>query len=570
MKKVVILVMCFSILFMPFAVYASNTYVINSKASTSKSCSIKTKPNEQGDYIEPGITHWLDPGDVVTLIDGESPVKSTNSACSSSYYPVLFKGLKGYVCGDFINFDTNGKFDEEFKNAGFPSSYWLSLNSLKERHPNWKFTAYITNVDWQTAINAESAVEYNSSSNTYWSRSYIHSTNPRYLSKAEGSYNSATGTYNAMETGEWYAANADTVAYYMDPRNFLNDRDIFMFESAYANQSRQSKEVISALFSKTAHSPYVDDFYDAATAGGNNISSVMLGTRSRLEVGGSKLSNAANGSRGYYNFYNIGSLSSCSNPVACGNNFAQGKGWTTARTAIIGGASFIYNSYVQKEQKTIYFQKFNTTLNGNLYAHQYMTNIEAPKNEASMMYQAYVDANKLNDYTEFFIPVYNNMPNESNDLPNTEEKAPSEDKTPTYDDIPTVIARSGYIISGNYLRNISNGTTTEQISSNLKSKGNVTVSIANKSISATQNLVTGDTITINNGSRAISYQIAINGDTNGDGKVTASDYVKVKNHIMGTGLQGVYQLAADANGDGKISASDYVKIKNYIMGSGSI
>lgn len=57
------------------------------------------------------------------------------------------------------------------------------------------------------------------------------------------------------------------------------------------------------------------------------------------------------------------------------------------------------------------------------------------------------------------------------------------------------------------------------------------------------------------------------GDVNGDGKITPADYVKIKNHIMGTStLSGNALKAADMNGDGKITPADYVKVKNIIMG----
>ena len=63
----------------------------------------------------------------------------------------------------------------------------------------------------------------------------------------------------------------------------------------------------------------------------------------------------------------------------------------------------------------------------------------------------------------------------------------------------------------------------------------------------------------------------IYGDVNGDGKVTAQDYVKIKNYIMSsTELSGSYKLAADVNNDGSITAVDYVNIKNYIMGNNSV
>ena len=59
------------------------------------------------------------------------------------------------------------------------------------------------------------------------------------------------------------------------------------------------------------------------------------------------------------------------------------------------------------------------------------------------------------------------------------------------------------------------------------------------------------------------------GDANGDGKISALDYVAVKNHIMGTKTitDDAKLKAADANGDGKISALDYVRIKNMILGN---
>ena len=64
-----------------------------------------------------------------------------------------------------------------------------------------------------------------------------------------------------------------------------------------------------------------------------------------------------------------------------------------------------------------------------------------------------------------------------------------------------------------------------------------------------------------------TYTIVLKGDVNGDGFIYATDYVKVRNHIMGKGnLTGAYLLAADINEDTYIYATDYVQIKNHIMG----
>ena len=62
--------------------------------------------------------------------------------------------------------------------------------------------------------------------------------------------------------------------------------------------------------------------------------------------------------------------------------------------------------------------------------------------------------------------------------------------------------------------------------------------------------------------------IVVSGDVNGDGYIRATDYMKIKNHIMGVGekLKDEYYKSADVNGDSYIKATDYMKIKNHIMG----
>ena len=48
-------------------------------------------------------------------------------------------------------------------------------------------------------------------------------------------------------------------------------------------------------------------------------------------------------------------------------------------------------------------------------------------------------------------------------------------------------------------------------------------------------LATGDKVTITVGTDTKIYEVVIYGDVNGDGKIAASDYVKIKNNIMGKG-----------------------------------
>lgn len=63
-----------------------------------------------------------------------------------------------------------------------------------------------------------------------------------------------------------------------------------------------------------------------------------------------------------------------------------------------------------------------------------------------------------------------------------------------------------------------------------------------------------------------TFLISINGDANGDGKISSVDYVLVKNHILNISkMKGSKSFSADVNNDEKISSVDYVLIKNHIL-----
>jgi hypothetical protein len=88
---------------------------------------------------------------------------------------------------------------------------------------------------------------------------------------------------------------------------------------------------------------------------------------------------------------------------------AKAMGWDSPEKSIKGGAVFVGSSYINKQQNTLYLQKFDVVDGGNgLYSHQYMTNLQAPASEASNMKKAYTDFNTA--AITFYIPIYNNMP----------------------------------------------------------------------------------------------------------------------------------------------------------------
>ena len=83
--------------------------------------------------------------------------------------------------------------------------------------------------------------------------------------------------------------------------------------------------------------------------------------------------------------------------------------WTNPYVSIVNGAKYIANNF-SEDQNTGYLQKFNVNPNSsNMYAHEYMANVQAPSSEASNTYNAYAEANLLSAPKTFIIPVYDNV-----------------------------------------------------------------------------------------------------------------------------------------------------------------
>lgn len=399
-----------------------------------------SKPNiaspTRNDYVAPGTLHLLDKGDEIKVV-GNS-VQSTVNSCKSSFYQVSHTYVKngktytGYICGDYLTFEVDSnKYAEEFTKAGFPKSYWKYLTILKDEHPNWNFKAFQTGIDWNHAIENEAIP----------GKSLIHinnSGNGGYLDTSSTSYNFYTDVFQARDSSTWYAANRQAVEYYMDPRNFLSEIYVFMFEDLTYVPNIHTKDVVEKTLGSTYLKQFTDYFLQAAST--HNVSPVHLAARVRQEVGangGTVTSGAAFDYNGktysnLYNFYNIGATSGLENwkyGLIWANggenqtNKTYGRPWNTPEKSILGGAEFLAKEYISIGQSTQYFQKWNVVTN-NPFTHQYMTNIMAPMSEATTSFNSYRDlgliqsGNNGSPFT-FTIPVYNNMPNEKAVLPAT-------------------------------------------------------------------------------------------------------------------------------------------------------
>lgn len=233
------------------------------------------------------------------------------------------------------------------------------------------------------------------------------------VSKLTGAGSIVEGTYIPKDGSSWYSANSQTVAYFVDPRNFLNEDRVYMFEYLGYNSSYQTVQVVSKILSGTA---LQRDGYQASwfvSAGAKyGISPVSLAARARQETGGGSIAESGYtiGGVTYYNPFNIGAYTS-SNPVLLGMQYAKKQGWSSKQTAINGAASFLASGYINNKQNTIYLERFNVANGASKVAtHQYMTNIMAPYSEALSTKNAYATYGITNEALVFLIPVYDNMP----------------------------------------------------------------------------------------------------------------------------------------------------------------
>lgn len=321
---------------------------------------------------------------------------------------------------------TTAEFKKQLEEEGFPESYITPLLELHEKYPSWTFKAYKTGLKWSTVIKKESAVGLNLLSN---SKSYA------WKSTEDGAYDWTKDTFIPYDGSTWVTASKKAVKYYMDPRNFLDERGIFQFESLEYQKESHTKAGVEKILKntpmyKTNHTYKNDDgeektakysatFITAAKK--SSVSPYHLASRAKQEVVisattmSSSVSGKVSGYEGIYNFYNIGAYNSTASGGAVANGLKWASSgstylrpWNTRYKAIVGGAVYIGKSYINVGQNTLYLQKFNVT-SKNTYTHQYMANIEAPNSEATKMNTAYGDE-KGEMSMVFSIPVYTDMP----------------------------------------------------------------------------------------------------------------------------------------------------------------
>lgn len=132
-------------------------------------------------------------------------------------------------------------------------------------------------------------------------------------------------------------------------------------------------------------------------------------------------------------------------------------------------------------------------------------------------------------------------------------------------------------IEDGYLHNLEAGTTIEELNSYITISDNLTMEIWKDGMQVTKEDTNGKPSTIKTNMDIIIkrkdtdemltlYKYVLLGDVDGNGKITAADYMQIKNHITGLDCikNAASMIAADANQNNKLTAADYMQIKNHI------
>lgn len=185
-------------------------------------------------------------GTAVTVVGEE---KGSDGAL---WYKISFTGSSGtqntgYVSSRYIklasqNLVPDSNFEAYMTQQGFPESYKQGLRELHAKYPKWKFTAFQTGLDWNTAVNEESKVTRN-----LVARSSISS----WKSTEPGAYDWNSGTWPGFDGSTWVAASRDIISYYMDPRNFLNETYIYQFMNQSYDSSIHTREGLAGMVEGT-------------------------------------------------------------------------------------------------------------------------------------------------------------------------------------------------------------------------------------------------------------------------------------------------------------------------------
>ncbi len=256
----------------------------------------------------------------------------------------LSTGKVGYVHKDYIQWN--------WKTTEMPERYKTAIEALQTAHPNWSFT-------------------------------YVD---------VEMSYAEALEKYGAQNEQ------------YIDPLNYLAEDKIFaMLNIDVYDQETWSDDGIRAIWANenAVTKDQAVEYFNAASKS-LLMNPQYIACRAALEsgYGTSKFAKGTvTGYEGYYNFFGIQCYDD--NPTV-GAAYAKNRNWNTVFRSIVEGANWMKDQYLDQGATTPYFFRYR-----GYQDKVYMSDVQAPLKEASILKKAYADPNAK---AHFVIPVYSDMP----------------------------------------------------------------------------------------------------------------------------------------------------------------
>ena len=371
---------------------------------------------------------------------------------------VILTGVLVHVSGSTRYFSGEAEvYYQSLLEKGFPEDYAVSLTELHLLHPNWSFTPLLitegkSSYTWDYVIKREMEESDDnnliSANDSY--KAYRHPTN--------------TTLYDASS----YQASKNALEYFMDPRNFLNETDIFQFYDLASSGEVAISAIEAVLVSTFMEDELLENGltyaeYFLQVGAELNVDPIYLAVKARQEQGTGGTSPVISGTCGallnrYYQ--NNTQYSEAGNAILTPseghtseellaldglyniyNNNAYGNGlftiyyramkraekgtadmmeawgspaWNTIWKSIYGGAYSIKTSYIDRYQNTIYLQKFNVDSRSDRnFWGQYMQNVGGALTEARRLYTSFASNGALDSKCSFQIPVFEGMPHDA-------------------------------------------------------------------------------------------------------------------------------------------------------------
>lgn len=391
----------------------------------------------------------------------KSKLKQIAEVCTCLILSLVF--LSSAVIGSIFYASGNDRFFEgsaqtyyeELLQAGFPSDYAAPLTELHLLHPEWEFVPLLITEQeptytWDYIIEKETEDPDNN------------------LVIASSAYEPYRHPFNGeLYDAGYYQASVATVEYFMDPRNFLNETDIFQFfdlSFAQGFYELAIEGVLEGTFMENALLENGMTYAEYFCAVGKELSMnpIFLATKVRQEMGVAGTSPVISGScgtlladyyvnqtthsssgkeilppseghtaeslkelDGLYNLFNVGASGNGlftiyykamqyaeNGTPEMAEAWGGDPSWDTLWKAIYGGAFFLKTRYIDSYQSTVYLQKFNvdSRVADKNFWKQYSQNITASLSESRTIYQSMVESDTLDFSYRFLIPVYGDMP----------------------------------------------------------------------------------------------------------------------------------------------------------------